>query len=115
MFDLEQTSLRASLRWAAYPVFMLIMAGHLILDPADRAAFLAANTDSVVQARQATGCLDFVQAPDPHDPNRINIFERWDSEEHLLAFWGAGQPDAYSPPIQSADVKRYVIAAVEEP
>jgi quinol monooxygenase YgiN len=94
---------------------MLIIAGSLIVDPSDRGAFLAANADVVGQARLATGCLDFVQAADPLDPGRINIFERWDTEDHLLAFRGAGQPESDSPPIQSADVKRYVISAVEEP
>jgi quinol monooxygenase YgiN len=94
---------------------MLIIAGQLILDPNHRAAFLAANTEAVVQARQAAGCFDFVQAADPLDPSRVNIFERWDTEEHLLAFRGTGQPASDSPPIESADVKRYVISAVEEP
>jgi quinol monooxygenase YgiN len=94
---------------------MLIIAGSLIVDPAQRAAFLAANADAVAQARQATGCLDFVQAADPLDPSRVNVFERWDTEDHLLAFRGAGQPSSDSPPIQSADVKRYVISAIEEP
>jgi quinol monooxygenase YgiN len=94
---------------------MLIIAGSLILDPADRERFLVANADVVVQARQSTGCLDFVQAADPVDANRVNVFERWDSEEHLLAFRGAGQPAEGSPPIQSAAVKRYLISAVEEP
>jgi quinol monooxygenase YgiN len=94
---------------------MLIVAGSLILDPAHRAAFLAANADAVRQARQATGCLDFVQAADPLDSSRINIFERWDTEDHLLAFRGAGQSASDSPPIKSADVMRYVISAVEEP
>jgi quinol monooxygenase YgiN len=94
---------------------VLIIAGSLIVDPADRTAFLAANADVVGQARTSDGCLDFVQAADPLEPSRINIFERWDNEEHLLAFRGAGQPESDSPPIQSADVKRYVISAVEEP
>ena len=94
---------------------MLIIAGSLILDPAHRTAFLAANAAVVGKARQATGCLDFVQAADPLDPSRINIFERWDTEAHLLAFRGEGQPASDSPPVQSADVKRYIIAAVEEP
>lgn len=94
---------------------MFIIAGSLILEPSDRAAFLAANSDVVGQAREANGCLDFVQAADPIDPARINIFERWDTEENLLVFRGEGQPSADSPPIRSADVKRYLIAAVEEP
>jgi quinol monooxygenase YgiN len=94
---------------------VLIIAGSLIVDPADRAAFLAANSDVVGLARQAAGCLDFVQAADPLDPSRINIFERWDSEDHLIAFRGAGEPASDSPPIQSANVKRFVISAVEDP
>jgi quinol monooxygenase YgiN len=94
---------------------MLIVAGSLTVDAAQRAAFLAANAEVVGQARRATGCLDFVQAADPIDPTRVNVFERWDSEDHLLAFRGEGQPSSESPPIRSADVKRYVISAVEEP
>jgi quinol monooxygenase YgiN len=94
---------------------MLIIAGSLTIDPADRAAFLSANSDAVVQARKAPGCLDFVQAADPIEASRINIFEQWDDEEHLLAFRGAGQPDSDSPPIVSASVKRYVISSIEDP
>ena len=86
-----------------------------MLEPADRAAFLAANAEVVGLARQATGCLDFVQAADPIDDRRINIFERWDEEDNLLAFRGAGQPATDSPPIQSANVKRYVISTIEDP
>ena len=93
----------------------MIIAGTLTVEAADRAAFLAANVDVVEQARQAPGCLDFVQAADPLDPSRINIFERWENEDHLLAFRGAGQPASDSPPILSGNVKRYVISAVEEP
>jgi quinol monooxygenase YgiN len=94
---------------------MLIIAGTLTLDPDHRSAFLTANADVVAQARQTTGCLDFVQAADPLDPGRINVYERWDTEEHLLAFRGAGQPDSDSPPILAAHVQRYIISAVEEP
>ena len=94
---------------------MLIIAGSLTLDPDHRERFLAANADVVELARQAPGCLDFVQAADPLDADRINVFERWEDEEHLLAFRGGGQPAADSPPIRSAAVKRYVISAVEEP
>ncbi|HEY5384334.1 MAG TPA: antibiotic biosynthesis monooxygenase family protein [Acidimicrobiales bacterium] len=94
---------------------MMIIAGTLIVDPADREAFLTTNADVIGQAREAPGCLDFVQAADPLDPSRINIFERWESEDHLLAFRGAGQPASDPPPIQSGNVKRYVISAVEEP
>lgn len=94
---------------------MLIIAGRLVLDPADRERFLAANAEVVGQARRAAGCLDFVQAADPLDASRINVFERWDTEEHLLAFRGAAQPATESPPLESAEMRRYIVSAVEEP
>ena len=94
---------------------MLIIAGTLTVDPADRERFLDANAEVVPLARRAAGCLDFVQAADPLDAGRINVFERWESEEALLAFRGAGQPASDSPPIRSADVKRYVIASIGDP
>jgi quinol monooxygenase YgiN len=93
---------------------VLIIAGSLTVDPADRERFLEVNADVVGEARRAAGCLDFVQAPDPLEPGRINIFELWEDEVHLLAFRGAGQPDTDSPPIQAAKVRRYLISAVEE-
>ena len=94
---------------------MLIIAGSLTVDPADRETALAINGVTVLKAREAPGCHDFVQVADPVDPSRINIFERWESEDHLVTFRGAGQPAADSPPIQSGNVKRYLISAVEDP
>ena len=37
-------------------------------------------------ARAAPGCLDFAQSADQLEPDRINIFERWESDAHLEAF-----------------------------
>lgn len=93
---------------------MLIIAGTLTLNPDDRERFLALNADAIAQARKAAGCFDFVQAADPLDPTRINIFERWDTAEQLMAFRGQGQPDSDSPPILAAEVKRYIISAIED-
>lgn len=94
---------------------MLIIAGSLYVDPSDRERYLDLNGDVAVTARDSPGCLDFVQAADPIDASRINVYERWEDAESLMAFRGAGAPDAGAPPIRSADVKRYVIASVEDP
>ncbi|MCW2532765.1 MAG: hypothetical protein JWP62_2335, partial [Blastococcus sp.] len=51
---------------------MIIVAGTLHLDAADRDPYLVAVADVARQARSAAGCLDFVQAADPIDPERIN-------------------------------------------
>lgn len=66
-------------------------------------------------AREAPGCLDFAITADTVDPARIHIFERWASEDELLAFRGSGPDSITAARILGADVKRYVIASVEDP
>jgi quinol monooxygenase YgiN len=55
---------------------MLIVAGQLIVDPADRDAFVAHCAAAVDQARHAPGCLDYALSPDTLDAARVNVFER---------------------------------------
>lgn len=94
---------------------MLIIAGHLMTDPADRDTFVAEGRTAVSMARTAPGCLDFCMTADTLDPARVNIFERWASEEELLAFRGSGPGSDTAVRILAAEVKRYVIASVGEP
>jgi len=58
---------------------MLIIAGHVEVDPDDRDEAVALMRDLVTRARYAPGCLDFVITADSVDPTRINTFERWES------------------------------------
>ena len=95
---------------------MLIIAGELRVDPTERDRYLDAVASVAPQARAMRGCLDFVQAADPVEPDRINVYERWESDEALLAFRSLpGDPDAGTPPLRSADVRKYRISSVEEP
>jgi heme-degrading monooxygenase HmoA len=93
---------------------MLIVAGHLLVDPAERDAFLAASAHAVALAREAPGGLDYAVTADTLDPRRVDVFERWESEAALLAFRGAGPPGDMAARILDADVRRYVIASVEQ-
>jgi quinol monooxygenase YgiN len=72
---------------------VIIVAGALIVDPGGRAAYLEACRAVVAAARRARGCLDFALSPDLLEPGRINVYERWTSEEDLQRFRGSG-PDA---------------------
>jgi quinol monooxygenase YgiN len=65
---------------------MLIIAGHVHVDPAHRDQFVAAHRDLVGRARAAPGCLDLAISADSMDPTRVNTFERWESQEHLDAW-----------------------------
>ncbi|MEU8662452.1 putative quinol monooxygenase [Actinoplanes philippinensis] len=94
---------------------MIIIAGELRVDPAERDRYLDAVTEVTRLARQADGCHDFVQAPDPLDPSRITVYERWESDEQLHAFRTTPGPDPHVPAVRTADVRKYRISEVEEP
>lgn len=94
---------------------MIIIAGQLYVDPADRDVYLRAVAEVARQARQAPGCGDFVQAADPIDAERINVFERWDSDDDLHRFRGSGGPLPELPALRSAEVHKYRISEIEEP
>jgi quinol monooxygenase YgiN len=94
---------------------MLIIAGHLIVDPTDRDGYVADCVKVVEAARGSAGCLDFVLTADTTDQARINVYERWDSDEELMAFRGSGPDDETSARILDADVRKYRISAIELP
>jgi len=94
---------------------MLIVAGHLIVDPTEREAYVAGCRAVVEAARAAEGCLDFSITADLVEPGRINVYERWEAEEPLLAFRGSGPSGDQQAQILDADVERYEISAVGAP
>jgi quinol monooxygenase YgiN len=96
------------------PATALIVAGRLHLDPADRDAFVRDAHRAVRAARSAPGCLDFALTADSVDPGRVDVYERWASEEALLAFRGSGPDDATAVRILDADVRRYTVSGVGE-
>jgi quinol monooxygenase YgiN len=90
---------------------MVIVAGHLIVDPAQRDDYLSGCVDVVRQARRSPGCLDFALSADLLEPGRINIFERWESPAAVEAFRGGGPSDEQVRAIVSASVAEYDIGA----
>ncbi|MCK9894209.1 putative quinol monooxygenase [Frankia sp. AgB32] len=89
---------------------MVIVAGQLVVDPAQRESYLVGCVNVVEQARRAPGCLDFAISADLVDPGRINIFERWESQEAVEAFRGSGPSDEQSAAISAASVAEYDVA-----
>ena len=71
---------------------MVIVAGHITVEPQQRESYLAGCVSVVERARGAAGCLDFAITADPIDPGRVNIFERWESQAALETFRSSG-PD----------------------
>jgi hypothetical protein len=62
-------------------------------------------------ARAAPGCRDFVVASDPIEPDRVNVYEEWDSFADVLTFRGDGPGPALAGSIVRAEVSRHEIAA----
>ena len=90
---------------------MVIVSGFLNAKPEDRAAYLATCIPVVEQARVAEGCLDFALSADLVDQSRINVFERWEIQDAVDAFRGAGVGEDQSSMILAADVREFDVTA----
>ena len=94
---------------------MIIVSGKLYVDPAERDTYVDGCRTVVEAARAAPGCLDFAISADLLEPGRINVYERWETDESVEAFRGSGPPDEQQAQILDAEVARYRISAVEAP
>lgn len=86
---------------------MVIVAGHVVVDPEQRDDYLSECVEVVRQARRTPGCLDFALSADPLEPGRVNIFERWESQAAVEAFRGGGPSAGQRTAILSASVAEY--------
>jgi quinol monooxygenase YgiN len=85
---------------------MIIIAGHEIVQPAERDAHVAAFRDLVTRARAFDGCLHVAITADSVDPARINTVEVWTDADALDRFRAqADGPDVGEP--LEMHVKRY--------
>ena len=94
---------------------MTIVSGRLFLREGSRDAFLEAPLTDMTQARKTHGCRDFVVAGDPIDPDRVHVYEEWESEESLLAFRGEGPSDDLLSCIVGAEVHRHMVSSSAPP
>lgn len=94
---------------------MLIIAGHVRVAEADRDAYVTAHHDLVARCRRAAGALDVVIAADPLDPGRVNVLERWESQDALDAWRAvAAAPDA-GIPFEDEGVQLFTVTDARPP
>ena len=91
---------------------MIIVAGHINVEPQQREPYLAGSVRVVEKARGAAGCLDFAITADLIDPGRVNIFERWESQAAVKAFRRSAPRNKQGAAMLSASVAEYDIADV---
>jgi quinol monooxygenase YgiN len=96
---------------------MLIVAGYMDVEPAAREAFLAGMVAGMTTSRAEPGCLDYVLSPDPIDPGRVRLFERWETNEalgaHLARMAGERSESSASSgpsPVKAVELLQYSIA-----
>lgn len=90
---------------------MVIVSGYLEVALENRAVYLASCVPVVEEARRSAGCLDFALSADLVDDRRINVLERWETQEAVAAFRGAGVGDDQSSMIVGADVREFDVSA----
>lgn len=93
---------------------MLIIAGHLNVPRAERDPWVKANHEILARVRSQPGCIDLAITADELDAGRVNLFELWESEEHL-AVWRAIADPPPKPPILSTTVLKHQVSASGPP
>ena len=91
---------------------MVIVSGHITVEPQQRESYLVGCVRIVEQARRAVGCLDVAICANLVDPDRVNIFERWESQAALETFRSSGPDTEQRPEMLTVSVQEYVIADV---
>ncbi|MGH3823024.1 MAG: putative quinol monooxygenase [Pseudonocardiaceae bacterium] len=94
---------------------MIIIAGWLQVDHVDRDRYVTDCITVVRQARTSPGCLDFAITADPIEPDRINVYERWETDAHLERFRGSGPDTDQIAQIRDIHIRKYRISATEDP
>jgi quinol monooxygenase YgiN len=88
---------------------MIIYAGSLQVDPADRDAFVAARHEQIRSGRAEPGCLEYAISADPIDTGLVQIFEVYQDEAALAAHVQV-HDRKYNIPVRVMDVFRYDVA-----
>jgi quinol monooxygenase YgiN len=87
---------------------MVIVAGHITVEPQQRESYLAGCVSVVERARGAAGCLDCAITADLIDPGRVNIFERWESQAARETFRSSGPEKEQRAAMLTVAVQEYI-------
>jgi heme-degrading monooxygenase HmoA len=90
---------------------MVIVAGHITVDPEQRESYLAGFV-RVEEARRADGCLDFAITADLIDLPASTSLRRWESQAAAKAFRRSAPRTKEGAAMLSASVVEYDIADV---
>ncbi len=95
---------------------MLVIAGHIEIDPANREAAIAAAREMAEATRREAGCVAYVFSADLDDPGVFRLFEEWESQaaldEHFkTAHMAEFQKQIGSLGVKEMNIKKYVVSS----
>jgi quinol monooxygenase YgiN len=90
-----------------YSAPMVIVAGHITVDPERRESYLARAMRIVEKARQADACRDFAITADLLDTGRVNLYEPWESQAAVTTFRRRAPRNKHGTAMLSASVAEY--------
>jgi quinol monooxygenase YgiN len=76
---------------------IVIVQGVFSVDPNERDRFVEKSLEAMSSSRREEGCLEYVIAGDPLDPERAILSERWESMDHLQKHLSRQQNTARGP------------------
>ena len=96
---------------------MIVIAGHVALDPARREQAIAAAREVMSETRKEKGCISYTFSADLDEPGRFRIFEEWDGDEALRAHFASPHMARFQQAVgglgvREMAVQRYEVAKV---
>ncbi|MCP4005251.1 MAG: antibiotic biosynthesis monooxygenase [bacterium] len=96
---------------------MIVVAGRIQLDPANREQAVAAAVEMMRETRKEAGCISYTFSTDLSDPGEFHIFEEWESQQALDAHLASPHMAVFQQTfggfgITAMDVQKYQVSSV---
>jgi quinol monooxygenase YgiN len=96
---------------------MIVIAGHVALDPAQHDPAVAAAREMMRETRREPGCISYTFSADLEEPGRFRIFEEWESDEALRTHFTSPHMARFQKAVgglgvREMKVQRYEVAKV---
>jgi len=92
---------------------MIVIAGEIEIDAAQRDAAVAAAIQMMEATRREAGCISYTFSADLVEPGRFRIFEEWESPEALQSHFATPHMAAFQKAVASLGVRRMAIQRYE--
>jgi quinol monooxygenase YgiN len=92
----------------------IVVTGTFTVEPGDRDAFIEAAKAGMVKSRAEDGCEEYVLAPDPLDPARVVLSEKWRDQAALDAHIAAMSGGGGGPKPTSVSIDIHTVASTKK-